>query len=301
MEIQDVPSFDLSFQAPSQSPRVGDILRIEVVGAKEADLSLSLPEGSSPWVELGYVLHQKELLLDQGKIFLEVIPIQGGELKIDTLLLKKGEQIFGRTKPVTIKIQEEKANESAQLTEFYPPELVSFPVEVAVAGSLLILTLLGLLGYYLFKVYKRRAALKKEANLPLPRRKTEDEIALEKFEKLRGAGLLEKQNFKKFYYRASEIMKEYLDARFRFNALESTTEEIADHLIRVVASGEINSSQRQELWDLFREMDFVKFADKVPTSARSLEILDRLVSFVGQTKRHQSPVLSGIGGENAIR
>lgn len=87
------------------------------------------------------------------------------------------------------------------------------------------------------------------------------EVALERLDEVRHAGLLETQRFADFFDRVNDAVREYLGARFGFDGLESTTDETLRALRRAPHFG----LPLAELAIFLQECDLVKFADMTPT------------------------------------
>ena len=63
------------------------------------------------------------------------------------------------------------------------------------------------------------------------------EVALERLDETRHAGLLEKQRYTDYFDRTSDAVRSYLGARFGFDVLESTTDEILTALKKQEGGG----------------------------------------------------------------
>jgi hypothetical protein len=103
------------------------------------------------------------------------------------------------------------------------------------------------------------------------------EIALEKLDEVRHAGLLDAGRFGDYFDRVSDAVRGYLGARFGFDGLESTTDEILGHMRRAELMGAI---AMPEITVFLQECDLVKFANMTPTvdaCARALESGERIV------------------------
>jgi hypothetical protein len=98
--------------------------------------------------------------------------------------------------------------------------------------------------------------------------------AKKEIEELEGAGLFEKGHVKAYYFRFSEILRQYLESLRGFPAAEFTTEEIATYIVK---------EQDRSLIPLLRQADLVKFADTVPTAARKEEAVDAAFSYIRET------------------
>ena len=93
-------------------------------------------------------------------------------------------------------------------------------------------------------------------------------------EALEAQGLFEKGHVKAYYFRFSEILRQYLEALRGFPAAEFTTEEIA---------AMIREEQDKILLPLLQQADLVKFADVVPTAMRKGRAIQRARSYIRET------------------
>ncbi len=86
------------------------------------------------------------------------------------------------------------------------------------------------------------------------------EVALERLDEVRHAGLLETHRFSDFFDRVNDAVREYLGARFGFDGLESTTDEILAALRQIPHF----ALPAPELAGFLQQCDLVKFADFTP-------------------------------------
>lgn len=102
------------------------------------------------------------------------------------------------------------------------------------------------------------------------------ELALERLNEVRHAGLLETKRFSVFFDRINDAVREYLGARFGFDGLESTTDETLAALRRVPHF----SPSLAEIAGFLQQCDLVKFADYIPAveeCERALVEAERIV------------------------
>lgn len=103
---------------------------------------------------------------------------------------------------------------------------------------------------------------------PLPR--PAHELALEALAALAGSGMLERGEVKELHIEASDILRRYVEARFRVEALEMTTREVLVGLERAGAERRF----RDGLGSFLEQCDLVKFAKVRPGADASLELLE---------------------------
>jgi hypothetical protein len=133
------------------------------------------------------------------------------------------------------------------------------------AGLLVLLLIVSTLLWW----YRRRRGKNSIKAMDPPHIRAKKEI-----EELEGAGLFEKGHVKAYYFRFSEILRQYLESLRGFPAAEFTTEEITTYIVK---------EQDRSLIPLLRQADLVKFADTVPTAARKEEAVNAAFSYIRET------------------
>ena len=103
--------------------------------------------------------------------------------------------------------------------------------------------------------------------------------ALKDLNELERQKLWQKGFVKEYYSRVSEILRLYLERRFNFLALESTTNEIMTYFTQIISSAEI-TKQLKEVLEL---SDLVKFAKFIPTIEEHTKIIDYARNIVQST------------------
>jgi hypothetical protein len=102
------------------------------------------------------------------------------------------------------------------------------------------------------------------------------EIALEKLDEVRHAGLLEVDRFQEYFDRVNDAVRAYLGARYGFDGLESTTDEI----LRGLRRADIEHIAMGGVVEFLSECDLVKFANMTPSQPaceRTLDAAERIV------------------------
>jgi len=142
-----------------------------------------------------------------------------------------------------------------------------------VAGGLLLLALFLGIRYLL-----RR---KEDGGQPAPPevQRPAHEIALEQLAALKAAGLWQQGQIKEFHSELTHILREYLENRYHVRALESTSREIT----RQLAAAGLDASWREQLSELLRQADLVKFAKAIPPANMHREALEMTEAFVHAT------------------
>lgn len=137
---------------------------------------------------------------------------------------------------------------------------------------LLLLLALGFWAYYYFK--HRGAPPKKMKPEPLlsPR-----EVALRDLEELDLSGILERAQYRKYYFRLSEIVRLFLQDEIKVPAVDTTTEEIHPHLMNSVL---LKPEEKELIAQILIDMDLVKFARYVPTGEQVKQLRDQIRHFI---------------------
>ncbi len=104
-------------------------------------------------------------------------------------------------------------------------------------------------------------------------------IALRKLDKYRGSKMWAPEQQKAFYSGVTDVIREYMSARYEFGAMEMTTAEIFDEMKSKDAPAELLA----EVKDLFERADFVKFAKFTASDDDNAKALPTAVRFVTET------------------
>jgi hypothetical protein len=144
-----------------------------------------------------------------------------------------------------------------------------------ILGGAVALFLIAFLFYIMFRRVDMAA---KTAAKP---KKPAHEMALEKLMTIEGAKLWQQGDLKTYYSGISDTMREYLEARFRFLAVESTTDEIFSELDKL----DLPAKQRDQLKEMFTLADLAKFAKVQPLPDDHLNAMRIAKEFVNQTHK----------------
>jgi hypothetical protein len=200
-----------------------------------------------------------------------------------TYIGRSGEVLSTRTQPIEIKISSLIANEpepalkdNAQPVRVLQQDLLL----VYIAGGLAAAGLGGLATVVVRRRLRARASYR-----PAPPPRPAHELALERLDRLGADGFTEEGDHRPFYFAVSEVIREYLGARFGFDGLEMTTEELVDELRRraprELVLGEV------EGW--LTGGDLVKFAKISPTATEARGALEMAIRIVESTRPRPQP------------
>ena len=105
-------------------------------------------------------------------------------------------------------------------------------------------------------------------------------IALRELDRLREEKLWQRSEFKTYYTRLTEIIRQYIERRYGIPAMEMTSYEILDAWKLEEQPEEDLAAQLNRLLNL---ADLVKFAKEKPLASDNEENLERAYEFVKRT------------------
>lgn len=284
----DVPT--VSARADREEVRVGDPVTVVVTAVAKKGVAVNLPAQ----IELDkFTLLDKEegAARDLGdghlrrEFSLRAAAYEPGDFQIPaievTYLAPGGELKTVKTSPIDVKVTALLANvDNPELKDIAQPvrvfEEITWPYWVAGGAAAMLLVIV--LSVWL----SRKLAQRRVAQAPPPPPRPAHEVALAKLDALRAEGLLERGEWKPFYFTLSEIIREYLGARFGFDSLEMTTTE----LLEAVRERNIATL---EGW--CASCDLVKFAKYVPTLTEAQDALEGAYRIVDATRPHVEPAV----------
>lgn len=285
---------------------VGDVVTLTLTAISRTGVPVNLPNT----LELGAftLLDRKEAEQDLGdgrtrrEFTLSVAAYEPGEVELPpvevTYLGKGGDVRSARTQPVMVKIASLIANEpEPALKENAPPVLVwqQDLLLVYIAGALLAAALGAVIAWLIVRRLRGRALAR-----PGPPPRPAHEIALERLDRLGSYGFLENADNRPFYFAVSEVIRDYLGARFGFDSLELTTDELVATLRKRAAREPVLTDLTLveiEAW--LSGCDLVKFAKISPTAAESRGTLETAIRIVSATRVRVTEADLAAGGPAA--
>ena len=193
-------------------------------------------------------------------IVLTVIPFNLGVSTFTASLIDNNGEVFSLPDlPIEIKKVKTKY-EGQNLLDIrgpYKPSNIVFNI-------LLILLILAVIIYLIYKYKNRKKKMQglKISNPYLDETKTPEEVALAQIDKLLLQELWNSGQYKLFYIYLTDILRDYLTARFGFEAHKFTTKD----LLRYIKNRKDFKKDLVNPLEIFlKSADFVKFAKAVPT------------------------------------
>jgi hypothetical protein len=164
--------------------------------------------------------------------------------------------------------------------------------EILLACALLLL--LAAAGYLLYWWWKRR--LRPPASVSAAPLRPAHVIALEELGTLKQKKLWQQGLIKQYYSEVTEILRRYLENRYRLMALERTTDEILDDLRRIRMTNELLGKADR----LLRRADLVKFAKHKPATPEHDESMQIVYDVVERTRITETAAAPGAGGRTDV-
>ncbi|MFH1282827.1 MAG: BatD family protein [bacterium] len=124
------------------------------------------------------------------------------------------------------------------------------------AGIIFLLAAGGVFWWFYRQQLKQKIESIEEAEAQRP----PDEIAFEKLDQLKKSLLLQEGKVKQYFIKLSEIMRQYLEKRYKINVMDKTTFE----LYKLLRQSDIDKKSTSKIKSLLDDCDLVKFAKFIP-------------------------------------
>ncbi|HZD03634.1 MAG TPA: hypothetical protein VE173_01915, partial [Longimicrobiales bacterium] len=172
------------------------------------------------------------------------------------------------TQPVGVRVLSVGADESGDIRDIRGP--LSIPLSLLRVGLWVLLALATTAGgWLLWRRMRGRRQRPAAAALPASPPRPPHEVALEALAGVEASPLLERGQVKEYHIRVSDILREYVEARYRVGALEMTTGEVLEGLRGAAVDEPFLDGLRRFL----EPCDLVKFAKVRPGAEASRKVL----------------------------
>ena len=177
--------------------------------------------------------------------------------------------------------------DTLHLDQFYPPnDIMELPFlweewRMVVFGSLLFLLMLACIAYLWYHVKHGKPIvrfIRRKKKLP------PHQVAMTEIERIKSERKWAEEDSKEYYTLLTDTLRNYIRDRYGFNAMEMTSSEIIERLI-----SENNEEALDELREIFRTADLVKFAKWSTLINENDANLVAAVEYVNQTKIEPDP------------
>lgn len=126
-------------------------------------------------------------------------------------------------------------------------------------------------------IYRRKERETESVPEPLPAH----QIAYSDLESLKAMDLVSKGQIKEYYYRLSNIVRHYIENRFKLMAPDRTTEEF---LAEMTVTGKLSEVHKELIGNFLEHCDMVKFAAYGPDSREIENSLNSAKKLVDETR-----------------
>lgn len=251
-------------------PEIGDTLvtQVEVVSRSPIDTTFT--------DDLGQRILKQEFVLTSFDSGYFAIPPRAAVVNGDTLL----------SNPFLLAVQTVKVDTAQGIHDIRGLEETPFPLLEWLrenwywfAGALVFLALLT--WFMLWWSKPREKAPEPEVKIPA---KKPHERAIERLTSLAEQKLWQSGRVKEYYSELTDILREYIEARFMFPALEQTTEEI---ILSLKHLPDFRQEQVAEVKRLLFLADLVKFAKENPIGSENEMHFEVVKRFVEETKQEE--------------
>ncbi len=134
-------------------------------------------------------------------------------------------------------------------------------------------------GYWAYRRLRARRGPEEEREIELPARPPH-EVAHDALKRLEQSGMLERGAIKEYFIEVSDIIRRYVEDRYRVDALEMASHEVVMGLERSGVTLEVRLQFERFLGDC----DLVKFAKWIPEMSACHEIVPRARKLVDDTR-----------------
>ncbi len=287
---------------------IAEALVMEVEAAIGQEYQVQMPEvgkvltnfGIVDWDRLSDRLDEKNNVVKTSRYKLE--PLLSGKEQLPGLKFtfqdanSTGESVHElETEPVDIEVTSLLGDEREKLVIEDIEDVVEMPSEgwglwlwVAGGGA----AIAAAAGVFVYTGRKRAAELVRIL-------RPAHEVAYARLRILVGEGLVEAGRLKEFYERISNILRHYIEDRFRLRAPERTTEEFLNEL---KVSDVLSGSDKRDIGEFLLHCDLVKFAKHRPTSEQIQKTFDIVKGFIERTRsdEHKIDVTDRVRGEETV-
>ena len=177
--------------------------------------------------------------------------------------------------------------DTLHLDQYFPPNgIMELPFlweewQMVMLGSLLLILMLVCVGVLYYHVKHGKPIvrfIRRKKKLP------PHQVAMDEIERIKSERKWAEEDSKEYYTLLTDTLRNYIRDRYGFNAMEMTSSEIIERLI-----SENNEEALNELREIFRTADLVKFAKWSTLINENDANLVAAVEYVNQTKIEVDP------------
>ena len=273
MLIGDQVGLNLGFSVPKDYilkwPDIPDTIlgHLQVIARGKIDTSLSPDKKVIFW-------HQKVILTSFDSGFFAIPPIRFYyKVPYDST------NRFEQAQTLFLKVNSIAVDTTKEIKPIKGPLHVPLSFREILPWILLGLLVLAV-GYTIYYIIRKRKRSEPIFNIRPKIRLSPHEVALMEFEKLRVRKLWQAGKVKEYHSELTDILRKYIEDRFRNKALESTTFEILEDL---KDKPEIEAASLSSLGQILSLADMIKFAKQQALASENEESLVNAIGFVNST------------------
>lgn len=263
LEKSDKPDFSFKTDITNSEVFIGDIINYDIlIDKKEKNDSFFIKKPNFSPFELIDISETNSDKNYKFSIKLRIYKTGDSEIpSIDILAYHKDSN-------TNISIPKKEIVIKSLLTDTQNVDIVDIKSNTSIREKTYILfwilgvVLLLVIVFIIVKIYKYKKTLVKEA-VELPPRAA-NEIAYEKLSLLISKKLIQKGEYKKYYFELSEIIREYLGNRYKFDSIELTSDEL---LVKLKQTLELSRSFIPTIENFLEDTDLVKFSKVIPETS----------------------------------
>ncbi len=189
----------------------------------------------------------------------------------------KNEVMIAKTPEIFIEVATTLDVDASDVRDIAPPVALHksyFKLYIIIAIVFGVLALAAIVLHY---IYHRKD--RETESIPEPL--SAHQIAYNELESLSAMDLISKGQIKEYYYRLSNIVRHYIENRFKLMAPERTTEEF---LVEMTVTGKLAEDHKKLVGDFLEHCDMVKFAAYGPDSREIEYSFNSAKRLVDETK-----------------
>mgnify|MGYP001041453290 CR=1 FL=1 len=294
-------------RADKASMTIADTVLLELEAAIEPDYEVRMPKvdkvlesfGIVDWDNLGDKLDPNNCVVSTYRYRLE--PFLSGTYPIPAFTFEfydanspEGKKHELTTEPIDIEVTSLLGEQRADLKIEDIEGVIEMPRQKSFAWiwALGVVAVAAAAGLWL---YLRRKRVNELVRIFKPAH----ELAYERLRALIKEDLVGAGRIKEFYERVSDILRHYIEHRFRLRAPERTTEEF---LVELANTEVLPATEKQRLGEFLQHCDLVKFAKHNPTTQQIQETFNLVKDFIEKTKSDELKVdvTEMTGSEEAV-
>ncbi len=273
---------------------VGDPVTVVVTVRHAAGTEVRWPDpvDAAPFELLDPPATQTTAAADGGvesRLELRVAAFELGELSFPSLNVEvvgaEGEATTLATEAMPVAVESVGRDEGGDIRDIKGPLAIPFAV-VTLLPWIAVLLALAAAAAWLYRRHRRRS--RPEALVPTLPPRPAHEVAREALDALEAAGLLERGEIKTYHIRLSDIVRVYVEGRFRVDAMEMTTGEVLDGLLRTDADRAAVADVRRVL-DRCDLVKFAKLRPAIPDCRELLPLARRVVEVTAPVEPAPAP------------